>query len=83
MVVTGASPPGPSQQPAEASLQAEIARDVIFRFGYAPSARYGHVSPATRGLVGYAPEEFYAHPSAGLRLIHPHDKDEGGCLDGG
>ncbi len=55
-------------------LLAERARDLIYRYRFAPQAGFEYVSPSSTELTGYTPEDHYADPELGFKLVHPDDR---------
>ncbi len=53
----------------------ENARDVIYRYRFAPPPGFEYKSPVSKDMLGYAPEEFYADPKLILKLVHPDDRE--------
>jgi PAS domain S-box-containing protein len=55
-------------------LLAENARDLIYRYRFAPERGFEYVSPSATAITGYTPEEHYADPDLGFKLVHPDDR---------
>lgn len=55
---------------------AENARDLIYRYTFAPRRGFAYVSPAATSITGYTPEEHYADPDLGIKLVHPDDRPQ-------
>ena len=51
----------------------EDARDLVYRYRFAPQMGFEYLSPSTFSLTGYTPEELYAEPSRGMAIVHPED----------
>lgn len=55
-------------------LLAENARDMIYRYRFAPTLACEYMSPAATAIMGYTPEEYYADPELAARIVHPADR---------
>lgn len=53
---------------------AEHARDLLYRYRFAPAPGFEYVSPSCTAMTGYTPEDHYADPELGLKLVHPEDR---------
>ncbi|MCH7804355.1 MAG: PAS domain-containing protein [Acidobacteria bacterium] len=51
----------------------ENARDLIYRYRFAPPRGLEYISPAIKDLLGYDPEEFQADSKLVLKIVHPDD----------
>ncbi|MDA2938555.1 PAS domain-containing protein [Acidobacteria bacterium AH-259-A15] len=52
----------------------ENARDIIYRYRFAPTRSFEYISPAVSDIVAYTPEEHYADPDLACKIVHPADR---------
>jgi PAS domain S-box-containing protein len=53
---------------------AENAKDLIYRYRFAPERGFEYVSPAATFLTGYTPEDHYADPDLGFKIVLKEDR---------
>jgi PAS domain S-box-containing protein len=54
---------------------ADNAPDIVYRYRIVPEPGFEYISSAIEAIVGYSAEEVLGDPHAGIRLLHPEDRD--------
>jgi len=55
-------------------LLTDNAKDIVYRYAFAPELGFEYISPAATAILGCTPEQFYSNAGLAQEMVHPEDR---------